>query len=49
MASDAEIGFPTGNADERELLLSWLGYLRGAVMRDVEGLTSRRAGRPTAS
>ena len=43
MSSDEEIGFPAGNVDERELLLSWLGYLRGAVIRDVEGLTDEQA------
>jgi uncharacterized damage-inducible protein DinB len=31
--------FPTGNPDERELLLSWLGFLRGAVLRKIDGLT----------
>lgn len=36
--TDEEIGFPAGTSDERELLLSWLGYLRGAVIRKVEGL-----------
>lgn len=30
--------FPAGTPDERELLLRWLGYLRGAVLRKVEGL-----------
>ena len=30
--------FPTGHADERELYLDWLGYLRGAVLRKLEGL-----------
>jgi len=43
VASDEEIGFPAGNGDERELLLSWLGYLRGAVVRNVEGLTDEQA------
>ena len=43
MATDEEIGFPTGNDDERELLLSWLGYLRGAVIRNVEGLSDEQA------
>jgi uncharacterized damage-inducible protein DinB len=38
MATDEEIGFPVANPDERELLLSWLTFLRGAVLRDVEGL-----------
>jgi len=39
--SDVEI--PRGNADERELLLSWLGYLRGAVLRKVDGLSDEEA------
>ena len=39
MATDDELGFPTGNANERELLLSWLGYLRAAVHRNAEGLS----------
>jgi len=43
MATDEEIGFPAGNDDERELLLSWLGYLRGAVVRNVDGLTDEQA------
>jgi uncharacterized damage-inducible protein DinB len=43
MPTDEELGFPTGNTDERELLLSWLAYLRGAVVRNVEGLTDDEA------
>lgn len=43
MTYDEAIGFPTGNSDERELLLSWLTYLRGAVLRNVEGLTDEQA------
>jgi uncharacterized damage-inducible protein DinB len=34
-----EVDVPSGNPDERELLLSWLGYLRGAVVRKVDGLS----------
>jgi uncharacterized damage-inducible protein DinB len=41
--TDEEIGFPLGNADERELLLGWLAFLRGAVVRDLEGLTDEEA------
>jgi hypothetical protein len=37
--SDAEIGFPEATSDERELLLRWLRYLRGAVVRKAEGLS----------
>ena len=36
--TDEEIGFPSGTPDERELLLRWLTFLRGAVIRKVEGL-----------
>jgi uncharacterized damage-inducible protein DinB len=43
VTSDAEIGFPAGNPDERELLLSWLGFLRGAVIRKIDGLTNEQA------
>jgi uncharacterized damage-inducible protein DinB len=43
MPSDEEINFPTSNPDERELLLSWLSYLRGAVLRKVKGLTDEDA------
>ena len=43
MTDGDDIGFPTGNDDERELLLGWLGYLRGAVIRNVEGLTDEQA------
>ena len=43
MPTDEEIGFPVGNTDERELLLSWLAYLRGAVVRDIEGCTDEQA------
>lgn len=35
--------FPTGYADERELLLAWLRFLRGAVLRDLAGLTEEQA------
>ena len=43
MAGDADIGFPRGTDDERELLLRWLRYLRGAVVRNTEGLTDAQA------
>jgi uncharacterized damage-inducible protein DinB len=43
VATDEEIGFPLGNTDERELLLSWLRYLRGAVLRKVDGLDDEQA------
>jgi uncharacterized damage-inducible protein DinB len=38
-----EIGFPAGDSDERELLLSWLGYLRSAVLRKLDGLDEQQA------
>jgi uncharacterized damage-inducible protein DinB len=41
--TDEAIGFPAGNPDERELLLSWLAYLRGAVLRNIEGCTDDQA------
>jgi hypothetical protein len=41
--TDEEIGFPAGHEDERELLLNWLGYLRGAVLRKVEGVSDEQA------
>jgi uncharacterized damage-inducible protein DinB len=37
MASEDAL-FPTGSHDEKELLLEWLCYLRGAVIRNLEGL-----------
>ena len=37
------IGFPAGSSDEKELLLQWLGYLRGAVLRKVEGIDDEQA------
>lgn len=39
----AEPAIPRGNPDERELLLSWLSYLRGAVVRKASGLTDDQA------
>jgi hypothetical protein len=36
---DDEIGFPRPNTDERELYLSWLAYLRGAVLRKLDGVS----------
>jgi uncharacterized damage-inducible protein DinB len=31
--------FPVGNSDERELLLEWLDWLRGAVLRKIDGVS----------
>jgi uncharacterized damage-inducible protein DinB len=35
--------FPTGRADERELYLDWLRFLRASVIRKIEGLTDEQA------
>ena len=43
MVADLEVALPAGNADERELLLSWLAWLRGAVLRKIEGLSDADA------
>jgi hypothetical protein len=40
---DEAIGFPRGSGDERELLLNWLRYLRGAVIRNIDGLDDAHA------
>jgi uncharacterized damage-inducible protein DinB len=39
VTSSPEADFPSGTADERELYLRWLAYLRGAVLRKVDGLS----------
>jgi hypothetical protein len=38
-----DVAFPTGNDNETELLLQWLGYLRGAVLRNVDGIDDAQA------
>jgi uncharacterized damage-inducible protein DinB len=43
VSTDRAIGFPAGSSDERELLLNWLGYLRGAVLRKLAGITDEQA------
>jgi uncharacterized damage-inducible protein DinB len=43
VTQDEDFGFPGGDSDERELLLSWLGYLRGAVVRKVVDLSEEAA------
>jgi uncharacterized damage-inducible protein DinB len=35
--------YPPGAADERELLLSWLGFLRDGVIRRLDGLDDDQA------
>jgi len=34
--------YPVGTPDEREHLLRWLAFLRGAVLRKVDGLTEEQ-------
>jgi uncharacterized damage-inducible protein DinB len=41
--TDEELGFPAGTSDERELLLRWLTFLRGAVIRKADGLSDEDA------
>ena len=41
--ADSDREFPRGHADERELYIDWLGYLRGAVLRKIEGLSDEQA------
>ncbi len=43
VSSEDELDFPVGNRDERELLLHWLRFLRGAVVRKAEGLSDEAA------
>ena len=43
MADDAGTGFPERTSQERDLLLDWLRYLRGAVIRKAQGLTEEQA------
>jgi len=43
VAGDAHVQFPAGSSDERELLLNWLRFLRGAVLRKLAGLNDEQA------
>lgn len=43
MSSGSACEFPRGTSDERELFLRWLGFLRGAVVRKLEGLSDQQA------
>jgi uncharacterized damage-inducible protein DinB len=43
MPPETDAIFPVGNPDERELLLSWLDWLRGAVLRKIQGLSDPQA------
>jgi hypothetical protein len=37
------VTFPTAHADERDLYIDWLDFLRGAVLRRLDGLTDEQA------
>ncbi len=41
--ADEGAAFPVGSEDDKELLLQWLAYLRGAVLRNLTGLDDERA------
>ena len=43
MPPDPPPDLPPGTTDERELLLAWLAWLRGAVLRKVEGVSDDEA------
>src|SRR5580693_5696534 len=43
MPSDEAPELPQGTDDERELLLRWLAFLRGAVLRKAEGISDDEA------
>jgi len=43
MVTTPGMPYPPGNRDERELLLSWLAFLRANIIRKVEGLTEQDA------
>jgi uncharacterized damage-inducible protein DinB len=40
---DAVIEFPAGSSDERVLLLNWLRFLRGAVLRKIANVSDEQA------
>ncbi|HTX63885.1 MAG TPA: DUF664 domain-containing protein [Acidimicrobiales bacterium] len=39
MAKDTDVDIPGDHEDERDLLLGWLDFLRGAVLRNISGVT----------
>jgi uncharacterized damage-inducible protein DinB len=43
MAQKKKPEFPQPGTDERELLLRWLAFLRGGVLRNIEGLSDDQA------
>jgi Protein of unknown function (DUF664) len=38
-----DFDYPSDDPDERELLLAWLDYLRGAVARNIDGVSEEDA------
>ena len=45
MPKDAVFSFPRDHSDERELLIEWLDFLRGAVLRNISGVSEEDAHR----
>jgi Protein of unknown function (DUF664) len=45
VAECTDFVFPRDHANERELLIGWLDFLRGAVLRDISGLSEEDAHR----
>jgi len=45
MEKPQDFSFPGDHDDERELLLGWLDYLRGAVVRNLHGVSEQDAHR----
>jgi uncharacterized damage-inducible protein DinB len=43
MMDESDPSFPRGTPDEAELFLRWLRFLRGAVIRKVDGLSEAEA------
>jgi uncharacterized damage-inducible protein DinB len=41
--ADDDIALPAGHPEEKELLLQWLGYLRGAVTRNFDGVNDAQS------
>lgn len=42
---DTDYEFPRDHTDERDLLLEWLDFLRGSVLRDISGVNDEDAHR----
>jgi uncharacterized damage-inducible protein DinB len=43
MPAKAAVDLPPSLPDERQLLLAWLGFLRGAVLRNLDGISEDQA------